>query len=85
MADDRFENLIKALCVLAAHRGDLNDRVDAAVLEIDDYLARSSDEEGDQERVRVALRAGAEIAEEQHPNDVTFWTTVQELLEPTVH
>ena len=85
MANNRFESFIKALCALASERGDLNDRVDAAVLEIDDYLARSSDEEGDQERVRVALRAGAEIAEEQHPNDVTFWTTVQELLEPTVH
>ena len=84
MADDRFENLIKDLCMLAAHRGDLNDRVDAAIFEITDYLAHSDDER-DQERVRVVLLAGAEMAEEQHPNDVTFWTTVQEFLEPTVH
>jgi hypothetical protein len=84
MADDRFENLIKGLCMLAAHRGDLNDRVDAAIFEITDYLAHSDDER-DQERVRVVLLAGAEMAEEQHPNDVTFWTTVQEFLEPTVH
>ena len=70
--------------MLAAHRGDLNDRVDAAIFEITDYLAHSDDER-DQERVRVVLLAGAEMAEEQHPNDVTFWTTVQEFLEPTVH
>ena len=84
MADDRFENLIKALCILASERGDLNDRVDAAIFEITDCLAHS-DEERDHERVRAALRAGAEMAEKRQPNDVTFWTTVQELLEPTVH
>ena len=76
MPDEAFQNLIKALYVLAAERGDLNDRVDAAILEIDDYLARSTDEERDLERVRT----GAERAQEQRPNQVAFWTTVQEYL-----
>ena len=80
MADDRFENLIKALYVLAARRDDLNNRVDAAILEINDYLARSLDEEFDQERVRSAVRTGTEMAEEQRPKHVQFWTTVQEYL-----
>jgi hypothetical protein len=31
MADNRFEGLIKALCALASERGNLNDRVDAAI------------------------------------------------------
>jgi hypothetical protein len=30
-------------------------------LEIDDYLARSTDEEGDLERIRKAVSAGAEM------------------------
>jgi DNA-binding response OmpR family regulator len=85
MADDRFENLMKALCVMAARRGDLSDRVDAAIFEINDYLARSLDGEGELERVRVLIRAGAEMAEEQHPTDVPFWTTVQEYLSPFEH
>ena len=80
MADDRFRNLIKALYVLAARRDDLNNRVDTAILEINDYLARSLDEERDQERVRCAVRTGTEMAEEQRPNHVLFWTTVQEYL-----
>jgi hypothetical protein len=67
MADDRFQNLVKAMYVLAARRDDLNNRVDAAILEIDDYLARSLDEELDQERVRIAVRTGTEMAEEQRP------------------
>jgi hypothetical protein len=76
MADARFENLIKALYVLAARRDDLNVRVDAATLEIDDHLARSAD----LERIRKAVRTGAEMAEDQRPNQVAFWTTVQEYL-----
>lgn len=80
MADDRLQNLIKALYVLAQRRDDLNVRVDTATLEIDDYLARSTDEDGDLERVRKAVRTGAEMAEEQRPNQVTFWITVQEYL-----
>jgi hypothetical protein len=80
MAEARFENLIKALYVLAARRDDLNVRVDAATLEIDDHLARSADEEGDLERIRKAVRTGAEMAEDQRPNQVAFWTTVQEYL-----
>ena len=80
MADEAFQNLIKALYVLAARRDDLNNRVDAAILEINDYLARSLDEEFDQERVRSAVRTGTEMAEEQRPNHVLFWTTVQEYL-----
>jgi hypothetical protein len=80
MADEAFQNLVKALYVLAARRADLNVRVDTATLEIDDYLARSTDEDGDLERVRKAVRTGAEMAEEQRPNQVAFWTTVQEYL-----
>ena len=80
MADERFQNLIKALYVLAARRADLNVRVDTATLEIDDYLARSTDEEGDLERVRKAVRTGAEMAEDQRPNQVAFWINVQEYL-----
>jgi hypothetical protein len=66
--------------VLAARRADLNVRVDTAILEINDYLAGSTDEEGDLERIRKAVRSGAEMAEEQRPNQVPFWTTVQEYL-----
>ena len=80
MADDRFGNLVKALYVLAARRDDLNIRVDTATLEIDDYLARSTNEERDLERIRKAVRTGTEMAEEQRPNQVPFWTTVQEYL-----
>ena len=80
MADDRFGNLVKTLYVLAARRDDLNNRVDTAILEINDYLARSQDEGRDQERVRSAVRTGTEMAEEQRPNHVLFWTTVQEYL-----
>jgi hypothetical protein len=68
------------LYVLAARRDDLNVRVDAATLEIDDHFARSTDEEDDLERICKAVRAGAEMAEEQRPNQVAFWTTVQEYL-----
>ena len=57
MANNRFESFIKALCALASERGDLNDRVDAAIFEITDYLAHS-DEERDHECVRAALRPG---------------------------
>jgi hypothetical protein len=80
MADEAFQNLIKALYVLAARRDDLNVRIDTATLEIDDYLARSTDEEGDLERIRKAVRTGAEMAQEQRPNQVPFWATVQEYL-----
>jgi hypothetical protein len=83
MADERFQNLVKALYVLAAERGDLNDRVDAAIFEIDDYLARSTDEERDLERVRKAVRTGAERAQEQRPKQVPFWTDVLGSLDPS--
>jgi hypothetical protein len=68
------------LYVLAARRDDLNIRVDTATLEIDDYLARSTNEERDLERIRKAVRTGSEMAEEQRPNQVPFWTAVQEYL-----